>query len=116
MCETEKQSRLSLSRARFSLNHPYRAYARNLSVSLANIHVHFCSTIVANKTSREREREHYRFWNTHTPKKETEDDAMRAFAHAYNSLFLATLLLWSTSITRRAFFYICSLTASERAR
>jgi hypothetical protein len=56
MCETEKQSRLSLSRARFCLNHPYRAYARNLSVSLANVHVHFCSTIVANETSRERER------------------------------------------------------------
>jgi len=37
----------------------------------------------------EREREHRRFWNTHTPKKETEDAAaMRTFAYAYNSLFL----------------------------
>jgi hypothetical protein len=62
----------------------------------------------------EREREHRRFWNTHTPKKETEEDALRAFAHAYNSLFLATPPLWSTTITRRAFlFCICSLTASD---
>jgi hypothetical protein len=64
-----------------------------------------------------KERKHRRFWNTRTPKKETEDDGMQASAHAYNSLFLATPPLWSTAITRRAFlFCICSLTASERER
>jgi hypothetical protein len=107
MCNSETVSALSLSLSRFSLNHPYRAYGRYLSVFLTNIRVHFCSTIVVNETrrKREREKEHRRFWNTHTLKKETEDDAMRAFAHAYNSLFLATLLSWYTAIIRRAFFF-----------
>jgi hypothetical protein len=38
--------------------------------------MHFCSTtVVADETRKARE--HRRFWNTRTAKKETEDDAMR---------------------------------------
>jgi hypothetical protein len=53
MCGTARQSRVFLSRV--SLNHPYQAYARYLSVSLANIRVHFCSTTVVNETRGTRE-------------------------------------------------------------
>lgn len=55
MCGAARQSRGFLSP--ISLNHSYRAYAFYLSVSLANIRVHFCSTTVVNETRGTRERE-----------------------------------------------------------
>jgi hypothetical protein len=69
---------------------------------LTSINMRFCSITVVIDDETRKTREHRRFWNMRTAKKETEDDAM---AHAYNSLFLATPTLWSTTIIQRARFF-----------
>jgi hypothetical protein len=73
MCRRARQSLLLLSLSLFTSS------VCALSIRLfTSINIHFCSTTVAVD-----EEKHYCFWNTHTAKKETEDNVISTRTFRY---------------------------------
>lgn len=123
MGKVARRSRLfsfffSLSHTHFSLNHPLIVHVERiytLSIRLFNQHKHaFLFNNSRCRRNKKSQREHRRFWNTRTAKKETEDAAMRTRTIRYFQPLQPFGLLPSSDA--RFFFCICSLTENERER